>query len=217
MSSQWGWQKLFQGLVSHELTAYLFVFDLFLTPSNFVDRESFLESNSLGILALCETSFDESIDSRNLSVRSYLPLIQKDSIRDAWSYSLCEGRTSFGMGSRENSEDSYIYFWLPLLYSVSYFFSLYRWPSSSLCTAFDSISSNIDPVLWINPSVNVMVCGEFNVHYKDWLTYFGGSDRLVNFVIIFLSFMTLLRLLTFRLVMFLSQFPLTFNQTRFIA
>ena len=31
MSSQWESQKLLQGLVSHELTAYLSVFDLFLT------------------------------------------------------------------------------------------------------------------------------------------------------------------------------------------
>ena len=31
MSSQWESQKLLQGLVSHEVTAYLFVFDVFLT------------------------------------------------------------------------------------------------------------------------------------------------------------------------------------------
>ena len=47
--------------------------------SNFVDCESFLESNSPGILALCETNLDDSIDSDNLSVRGYLPLIRKDS------------------------------------------------------------------------------------------------------------------------------------------
>ena len=47
--------------------------------SNFVDCESFLESNSLDILALCETNLDDSIDSENFSVRGYLPLIQKDS------------------------------------------------------------------------------------------------------------------------------------------
>ena len=29
--SQWGLQKLFQGLVSHELTVYLSIFNLFLT------------------------------------------------------------------------------------------------------------------------------------------------------------------------------------------
>ena len=47
--------------------------------SNFVDCESFLESNSPDILALCETNLDDSIDSGNFSVRGYLPLIRKDS------------------------------------------------------------------------------------------------------------------------------------------
>ena len=58
---------------------------------------------------------------------------------------------------------------------MSYFF-LYQSPSSSLCTVFDSISSNIDEVLLINPSANGFVFGEFNFHHKDWLTYSGGSD-----------------------------------------
>ena len=49
------------------------------TSSNFVDCGSFLESNSLDILALCETNLDGSIDSGNFSVRGYLPLIRKDS------------------------------------------------------------------------------------------------------------------------------------------
>ena len=47
----------------------------------------------------------------------------------------------------------------------------------SLCTDFDSISSTIDEVLSINPSANVFVFGDFNVHDKDWLTYSGGTDR----------------------------------------
>ena len=46
---------------------------------DFVECESFLESNSPDILALCETNLDDSIDSGNFSVRGYLPLIQKDS------------------------------------------------------------------------------------------------------------------------------------------
>ena len=41
--------------------------------SNFVDSESFLESNSPDILALCDTNLDDSIDSGNFSVRGYLP------------------------------------------------------------------------------------------------------------------------------------------------
>ena len=48
--------------------------------SNFVECESFLESNSPDILALCETNLDDSIGSGNFFVRGYLPLILKDSI-----------------------------------------------------------------------------------------------------------------------------------------
>ena len=48
--------------------------------SNFVDCESFLESNSPDILALCETNLDDSIDCGNFFVISYPPLIAKDSI-----------------------------------------------------------------------------------------------------------------------------------------
>ena len=47
--------------------------------SNFVDCESFLESNSPDILPICETNLDDSIGSGSLSVRGYLPLIRKDS------------------------------------------------------------------------------------------------------------------------------------------
>ena len=59
----------------------------------------------------------------------------------------------------------------------SYFFFLYQSPPSALCTVFDSVSSNIDEVLSINPSANVFVFGDFNVHHKDWLTYSSGTDR----------------------------------------
>ena len=43
--------------------------------SNLVDCESFLESNSPDILALCETQLDDSIDSGHFSVWGYLLLI----------------------------------------------------------------------------------------------------------------------------------------------
>ena len=89
--------------------------------------------------------------------------------------------------SLENSADSYLCFRLPLLDPLSYFFFLYQSPSSSLCTVFYSISSNIDEVLLINPSANVFVFGDFSVHYKNWLTYSGGTDQLVNSFIIFLK------------------------------
>ena len=56
---------------------------------------------------------------------------------------------------------------------IVFLFFLYQSPSS-LCKVFDSISSNIDEVLSINPSA-VFVFEDFNVHHKDWLTYSGGT------------------------------------------
>ena len=112
-------------------------------------------------------------------MRGYLPLIRKDSgthmhvlavyvkegLPFAWDFYL------------ENSANSYLCFRLALLHSVSYFFFLYRSLSSALCMVFDSVSSNIDEVLSINPSANVFVFGDFNIHHKDWLTYSSGTDR----------------------------------------
>ena len=47
--------------------------------SNFAERESFLESNSPDIDALCETNLFDAIDSGNFFVRGYLSLIRKNS------------------------------------------------------------------------------------------------------------------------------------------
>ena len=93
-----------------------------------------------------------------------LAVYVKEGLPFAWDLSL------------ENSADSYLCFRLALLHSVSYFFFLYRSPSSALCTVFDSISSNIDEVLLINPSANIFVFEDCSAHRKDWRTYSGGTD-----------------------------------------
>ena len=100
--------------------------------SNFVDCESFLESNSPDILALCEANLDDSIDSGNLSVRGYLPLIRKDCSTHMHGLVVYvkEGLPFARDLSLENSEDSDLCFRHALLHSVSYVFFLYRSPSS---------------------------------------------------------------------------------------
>ena len=130
--------------------------------SNFVECESFLESNSPDILALCETNLDDSIDSGNFPVRGYLPLIRKGSITHMHGFALYvkEGLPFARDLFLENSADSYLCFRLALLHTHSYFFFLYQSSSLSLCTVFDSISSNIDEVPSINPSANVFVFGD---------------------------------------------------------
>ena len=174
--------------MSHDLTVYLSIFNLFkLNESkackpdnfeshnslklcfmniwslhlNFVDCESFLEANSPDILPPCETNLDDTIDSGNLSVRGYLPLIWKDSSThmDGLAVYVKDGLPFAWDLSLESSADSYLCFQLALLHSVSYVLFLYRLPSSSLSTVFDSISSVRDEVLSINPSANVCLWG----------------------------------------------------------
>ena len=102
--------------------------------SNFVESESFLESNSPDILSLCETNLNYSIDSSHFSVRGYLPLIRKDSITHMHVVAVYvkEGLPFARELSLESSEDSYLCFHLVLHHSVPNFLSLYQSPPPSL-------------------------------------------------------------------------------------
>ena len=95
--------------------------------SNFVDCKSFLESNSPDILAQCQTNLDNSIDSGNLSMRDYRPLIRKNSSTHMHELAVYVKEVfPFARDlSLENSADSYLCFQLAILHSVSYFFFLY--------------------------------------------------------------------------------------------
>ena len=106
---------------------------------DFVDCESFLKWNSPDILVLCETNLDYSIDSGNLCMRGYLPLIRKDSGTHMHSLTVYvnEGLLfAWDLSLHMGLADSYLCFRLVLLHSVSYFFFLYWSPSSSWCMVF---------------------------------------------------------------------------------
>ena len=171
---------------------------------NFAEWESFLELNCPDVVALCETNLDNLINSDNLSVMGYLPLFQKDSVTHMHSLvGYVRERVPFAWDlSLENSVDSYLYFWLAYynqcLTSFSSIDHLVRLHAQFLMI----FSSNIDEALSINPSTNVFVFRNFNIHHKDGLTYSSQTDRLVNSVIIFLPQMTLLRWLTLTMLVF---------------
>ena len=95
---------------------------------NFVERESFLKSNSLDILTLRETNLDDSIDSGNFSVMSYFPSNSKDSITHLHGFEVYfkEELPFAHYLSLENSTDSYLCFRLALLHSVSHLLTLYQ-------------------------------------------------------------------------------------------
>ena len=123
---------------------------------------------------------------------------------------------------------------------MSYFFFLYRSPSSLLSTIFYSISSKFYFIYFsINLFANVFVFVDFNVHHRDLLTYSGGTDRpgelccnfsissdltqIVNFsteipdcdshssALLHFFLLTLVLFCIAILIMLFSQFPLTFQ------
>ena len=149
---------------------------------NFVDCDSFLESNSPDIVALCATNLDDSLNW--FSVRGYLPLIQRVSS----THTLCKRRTSFSTGiiSRKLCKFLLVFSngFTPL--NVLLFFSSID-HLLHLCAVFDSISSNIDEVLLINPSVNAFVFGDLTFIIRTDLHILVELINLVNSLIIFLK------------------------------
>ena len=94
--------------------------------SNFVDCESFLESNSPDIIALCEINLYDSTDSGNFSVRGYLTLIQQNSNTHMHVLAVyVKEELSFPRDlSLENSADSSLCFRLSLRHCILLLFHL---------------------------------------------------------------------------------------------
>ena len=157
-----------------------------------LECESFLESNSHNILALYETNliiFFYSKRSLLIIFTVFQFMWRNSSLWDSFcmgliSRKICGFLLMFWTG--------FTPFSILLLFPLLIIFVLY-WSSSS---SYNAISSNIDELLSINPSA-VFLFGDFNIHHKNWPSYYGGD--LVNFVITFLSQMALLRWLTFLL------------------
>ena len=112
-------------------------------------------------------------------MRVYLTLIPKDFVTHTHGLAVfVNERLSFTPDlSLEKSVDSHLWVQLALPYSVSYIYVRYQSLFSSLCTIFEAISSNIAEILSISPSANMVVFEGFNIHYKDWLTCSGGTER----------------------------------------
>ena len=109
-------------------------------------------------------NLDYSVDSGHFSVRSYLPLILKDSSTHLHGLTVCmkEGLPFAWELSLENSADSYVFIWLYFTQYISSFSSIGHL-FLSLSMVFDSIPSNIYEVLSINPSANAFVFGDFKI------------------------------------------------------
>ena len=129
---------------------------------NFFDCESFFESNSPDIYALCETNLNDSFDSGYFSVRDYLPLIWKDSSTHVHglAFYMKEGLPFAWDLSLENSADSYLIFLTGFISPSALLLFPLLLTFFVFMHSFYSVSFNIDEVPLINPSANVFAFGD---------------------------------------------------------
>ena len=67
-------------------------------------------------------------------------------------------------------------FILAILHSTTFIFFLYRSRSPLSCSVIEAVLSNIDKAFILQPSANVMVCGDFNAHNTEWLCHSHTTD-----------------------------------------
>ena len=143
---------------------------------NFVDCESFLESNSPDSLVLCETNLDDSFDSSNFSARGYLPLIRKNSGTHMHGLAVyVKEQLPFAQDvPLENSADSYLCFQMALLHSVSYCFFPCQLPSSALCMVlilFHLTQMRFFPSTYLCLETLTSIIRTDFVFWWNWLTW----------------------------------------------
>ena len=69
-------------------------------------------------------------------------------------------------------------FKVALVQSTSYIFTLYR-PQNDADgkVLLDQIAEKVDLILTECPSANIHICGDFNVHHKEWLIHSNTTDE----------------------------------------
>ena len=130
--------------------------------SNFVECESFLQSNSDENLALCETNLGNSSDSGNFSVKGYFPLIRKDSITHMHGFAVYV-------------KEGLPFPWDYLRKTLQILTYAFDWLSLSLCMVL--ILSHLT---WtkFSQSTHLLMCLSLEtLTYLNLLTYSGGTDR----------------------------------------
>ena len=146
---------------------------------NFVDVQTFLSLHSPDILALCETNLNDLIADREFDTQGYCTLVTKHdhlyrNMHGLGVY-IKEGLPCARDTSLEVPEIPVMCFRLSLLHSTSYLFFIYR-PQNDGCEVINHVADKIDNILTHQPSANICVFGDFNVHHIPWLVHSNHTD-----------------------------------------
>ena len=143
---------------------------------NFVGFESFFELNSWHSSYVRQTWMAQLILAKFLcgELSSFYPrgFCYSYAYMHIWFYRFCKRVTCFctRLIFRKHLE-------LLFMFLTGFIqFLLFYLPVTFFVDSFDAISINMQEILSVNPSANVVVFGDFNVHHKHWMTYSGRTD-----------------------------------------
>ena len=163
--------------------------------SNFFDCESFFESNSPDILALCEPNLNDSIDSGNFTLRCYLPLIQKDlhgiylqktlqmlTYVFDWSY-FTQCLTSFSSIDPLNLCAWFLilFYLIQMMFSQTTHLLIYLFVE----TLTSIIRTGLPVLLEVIDLVNSVIIFLSQMTLLKWLTFLLGSQTVILTVLLF--------------------------------
>ena len=144
--------------------------------SNFPELQSHILQTKPDVMFVCETRHLDDLGS--LRVDGYGDPIKKDDSRQGHGLAAYI-KNDFPCSRASSYEDPslpYMCFRVALLQSTAFIFTLYR-PQTDGVAIFDSIAENIDSVLVDHPSASIHLCGDFNIHHKEWLIHSNCTDE----------------------------------------
>ena len=191
MSSQWGLQKLLQGLSSHELKVFLSVFNLFLTQwimailskgckPDKLESQNFLKLSFMNICGL-HSNFvktGSSVESKSPVILTLCETNLDDSI-DSGNFSVTDYLPLIWKDSITHMHVLAVYVkeGLPFVQDLS-LEKLYRF----LLLFLTGFTTLIVLLLFLQSItffsfMHGFWYKDFNIDHKNWLTYSGGTDR----------------------------------------
>ena len=147
---------------------------------NLPEVHAYATMNKPDIIAISESGSPDASDP-SLDLPGYSePELKADPLKRGCHGLLVYIKKAFPAGRVKRFEVAdapFMCFRVALVQSTSYIFTLYR-PQHDTDgnVLFDQIAEKVDQILTECPSANIHICGDFNVHHKDWLTHSNTTD-----------------------------------------
>ena len=143
--------------------------------SNKPDVAAHLQEERPDFMSICETyDLSDADVEKDFKFDGYNCPIKKDDHMGRHTHGLLvyvkEGFPCSRDTTLEDPYLPYMCFRVALLHNTAFIFTLYR-PQTDGVGIFDSIAGKIDSIMSVHPTASIHICGDYNIHHKEWLIH----------------------------------------------